>query len=169
MNGGTTILGNLYIHIYIWIHTEYVTGYSMIEPQTGWGIKNTRALIPGWLGLYRGCGQVEKAVSGAIGGVLFIDEAYALVRDGKERNQSGSWESGWSRSMLLQFLGIWKKLLVFVRFFTSILVFFRTPNGFLWIFALTNWPRNCRSRRIRSWKFHNPLEETTGKMEFHSW
>ena len=29
--------------------------------------------------------QVEKAVAGAIGGVLFIDEAYALVRDGKER------------------------------------------------------------------------------------
>ena len=32
------------------------------------------------------CCQVEKAVSEAIGGVLFIDEAYALVRDGKERD-----------------------------------------------------------------------------------
>jgi len=28
--------------------------------------------------------KVEKAVAGAIGGVLFIDEAYALVRDGKD-------------------------------------------------------------------------------------
>ena len=28
--------------------------------------------------------QVEKAVGEALGGVLFIDEAYALVRDGKD-------------------------------------------------------------------------------------
>ena len=39
-------------------------------------------------------GQVEKAVSEAIGGVLFIDEAYALVRDGKESDEWMGWD-GW--------------------------------------------------------------------------
>ena len=45
--------------------------------------------------------QVEKAVAGAIGGVLFIDEAYALVRDGKGANRTGSWESHWSRDIYI--------------------------------------------------------------------